>query len=45
MNMRTVAEQIETKEELEVLKSLEIDYFQGYYLGRPSFEFTQKQKN
>jgi len=40
MNMKTVAEQIETKEVLDVLQELEVDYFQGYYLGRPAFEFT-----
>ena len=40
MNIKTVAEQIETKEEYETIKSIGIDYMQGYYLGRPSFEFV-----
>jgi len=39
MNMKTVAEQIETKEELEAVQELGVDYLQGYYLGRPEFEF------
>lgn len=30
-----LAEGIETKEELDVLKNLGADFFQGYYLGRP----------
>ncbi|MFK5936860.1 MAG: EAL domain-containing protein [Sulfurimonas sp.] len=39
MNMKVVAEQIETKEELEAVQTLGVDYLQGYYLGRPEFEF------
>jgi len=39
MNIKTVAEQIETVEELKRLKSLNIDYFQGYLLGKPEFSF------
>ncbi len=39
MNIETIAEQVETLEELEILKSLKVDYFQGYLLGKPSFEF------
>lgn len=38
MNILTVAEQIETQEEFNTLKELEVDYYQGYYLGRPKFE-------
>ena len=38
MGMKTVAEQIETKEEFEAIKSLGVDFLQGYYLGRPEFE-------
>lgn len=30
-----LAEGVETKEEYEFLKSIDVDYFQGYYLGRP----------
>ncbi|PCH64207.1 MAG: hypothetical protein COC19_00075 [SAR86 cluster bacterium] len=32
----TVAEGIETQEELAMLKELGVDYFQGYLLGRPT---------
>ncbi len=39
MNMATVAEHVETKEEFEVLSELGVDYMQGFYLGRPSFDF------
>ncbi|WP_456401184.1 putative bifunctional diguanylate cyclase/phosphodiesterase [Persephonella sp.] len=35
LEIKTVAEFIETKEVLELLKSIGIDYGQGYYLGRP----------
>ncbi|MEA3373522.1 MAG: EAL domain-containing protein [Campylobacterota bacterium] len=38
MDIITVAEQIETEQELETVKELEIDYVQGYYLGKPSFD-------
>jgi len=39
LGIQTVAEQVETKEELETVKKLGIDNTQGYYLGKPSFEF------
>ena len=39
IGIKTIAEQVETKEELNTLKELNIDYFQGYLLGEPSFEF------
>lgn len=39
MNIETVAEQVETEAELRTLKELDVDYLQGYYLGKPSFEF------
>jgi len=39
MNIKTVAEQVETTDELKRLKSLNIDYFQGYLLGKPEFNF------
>ena len=39
MGIKTVAEQIETIDELKTIKSLNIDYVQGYLLGKPSFSF------
>jgi len=39
MGIKTIAEQIETVDELKTIKSLNIDYVQGYLLGKPSFEF------
>ncbi len=39
MNIKTIAEQVETKEEFETIKLLDVDCIQGYYLGKPSFEF------
>ena len=39
IGIKTVAEQIETQEELDTVKSLGVNFVQGYYLGRPSFEF------
>jgi diguanylate cyclase len=35
LNMKVVAEGIETKEQLDLLTELNCDYAQGYYLGRP----------
>lgn len=33
--MRVIAEGVETKGEFDFLKQLRVDYYQGYYLGRP----------
>ena len=38
MQMKTVAEMVETKEEHDALIELGVDFLQGYYLGRPEFE-------
>jgi diguanylate cyclase (GGDEF)-like protein len=35
LNMQVVAEGIETKEQLELLKSHQCDYMQGYFFSRP----------
>ncbi len=35
LNMKIVAEGVETKEQMEVLKRLGCDYIQGYYISRP----------
>lgn len=33
-----IAEGVETKEEMKTLIELDVDYMQGYYLGKPDFE-------
>ena len=35
MGVKTIAEGVETEEQLETLKSLKCDYIQGYYFSRP----------
>jgi len=44
MGIETVAEQIERREELEVIKHLGVSYAQGYFLGKPSFDFLDNVK-
>jgi len=39
MGIKVIAEQVETVNELKTIKSLNIDYVQGYLLGKPSFKF------
>ncbi len=39
MDMKTVAEQVETQDELKKLNELDIDYIQGNYIGCPEFHF------
>ena len=36
--VKTIAEGVENKEDMTLLIEMGIDYLQGYYLGRPSFE-------
>lgn len=38
LGVKTLAEGIETLEELKVLRSLGIELFQGYYFAKPAFE-------
>lgn len=40
-NILILAEGVELKEEFDYLRTLGVDYMQGYYLGRP--EFTKKE--
>jgi len=35
LGMKTLAEGVETKEQLEMLKQFGVDYVQGYYLSKP----------
>ncbi len=39
--VKVVAEGIETLDEMKALKELSVDYFQGYYIGRPEDKFTE----
>ena len=49
MELEIVSEGVETKEQMETIESLEIDYIQGYYFSRPlpTLQFLQfiRQKN
>ena len=47
LNMEIVAEGVETRETLQVLKELDCDLIQGYYFDKPLFqeEFEQRLKN
>lgn len=40
--IEVLAEGVETKEELEIIKSIGVDYVQGYYFARPSSEPIRK---
>jgi len=40
LNVQTIAEFVENEEIVETLDSLEIDYCQGYHMGRPSEKFV-----
>ena len=35
LNIKTIAEGVETREQLATLRSLGCDYIQGYYFGKP----------
>ena len=35
MDIRIIAEGVETEDELEAMKSLGVDYIQGYYFSKP----------
>ncbi|MGC8482635.1 MAG: EAL domain-containing protein, partial [Thermodesulfobium sp.] len=35
LNIKTIAEGVETIEQFEILKSMNCDYFQGYFFHRP----------
>lgn len=38
LNIKTIAEGVETLEQLNYLKKVKCDYLQGYYLGKPGPE-------
>ena len=35
MDILTIAEQVETKEEFDIVCELGVNFIQGYYLGKP----------
>ncbi|MDD2887988.1 MAG: GGDEF and EAL domain-containing protein [Aliarcobacter sp.] len=39
LNIHTIAEFVENQEIVEILDELEIDYYQGYHIGKPSNKF------
>lgn len=42
LNIQIIAEGVETREELNVLSSMGIHYFQGYYFAKPAFQSLAK---
>jgi EAL domain-containing protein (putative c-di-GMP-specific phosphodiesterase class I) len=36
LNIKTIAEMVETQDEAELLKTLKVNYAQGYFYGKPS---------
>ena len=42
LEVKTVAEFVETKESLQFLKEIDIDYGQGFYLGKPNEQITKQ---
>ncbi|MFV0518861.1 MAG: EAL domain-containing protein [Lachnospirales bacterium] len=44
-NMKVVAEGVETKEELVCLKNINVDFLQGYFIAKPSYEFLDITEN
>jgi EAL domain-containing protein (putative c-di-GMP-specific phosphodiesterase class I) len=47
LNLSTIAEGVETKEQLDILRELECGQIQGYYFGRPlpADQFEEKWLN
>ena len=44
LNIRTIAEYIENEEIFDYVKSMGINYSQGYYIGKPSEEVLSKEE-
>ena len=40
LGLKTIAEFVEDRDSLEMLKKMGIDYIQGYYIGKPSIELN-----
>ncbi|WP_334129110.1 EAL domain-containing protein [Sneathiella sp.] len=45
LNIGTIAEMVETKEQLHVLNVLGVNYGQGWYFGKPQSDIQTKRKN
>jgi EAL domain-containing protein (putative c-di-GMP-specific phosphodiesterase class I) len=39
LRIQTIAEFVENEEIVQILNELEIDYYQGYHIGKPSNKF------
>ena len=39
LHIQTIAEFVENEEVVDVLSDLEIDYYQGYHIGKPTEKF------
>ena len=43
-HIRVIAEGVETKEELQQLIRMDVDFVQGYYLGKPALQFLYHKR-
>lgn len=44
-NYKVLAEGVETESEVKILKELGVNYFQGYYFGKPDLEIKELNKD
>lgn len=42
LNIKTIAEYVETKESMELLAKIGVDYAQGYYIGKPQSQIIKE---
>lgn len=40
LEVKTIAEYVENEEILKFLQDIEIDYVQGFHIGKPSYDIT-----
>ncbi|WP_024953618.1 bifunctional diguanylate cyclase/phosphodiesterase [Sulfurospirillum arcachonense] len=45
MNLKTIAEYVSSEDILDAVDQLEIDYSQGFYIGKPEFELVVEENN
>jgi len=43
LEVQTIAEFVENPDIVEVLEDIEVDYYQGFYMGKPSSNFLEKK--